>query len=125
MLVSLRGMQDAIAELAAESVTVEPYSRRNMSETVSFYFSVYSLKTNGLVPWRDQLAALRSSAAKDYEKVLETYLEQLIARYDHMIGRCDMAVQGASMAHQMVCGIPVQSMFFFLLLWFSFGESGQ
>ena len=101
---SVRDMQTTIHNLAleTESGRVQPTSRRKLNKTVELYFEVHHLKNDGLVSWRDQLQLLINCIPSGRDDVLLEYLQQLVARYDHRIGRCDMVLQGASLAYQMV-----------------------
>lgn len=115
---AVREMQDVIHGLASEPVGDHPSARRSLNKTVNLYFVVHHLRTNGLVAWRDQLKLLRERFLAgpvgrreeggqggnddDDAAMMVEYLDQLIARYDHRIGRCDMVLQGASLAYQMV-----------------------
>ncbi|GAB1314523.1 hypothetical protein MFIFM68171_04733 [Madurella fahalii] len=100
--VAVRDMQKVIHDLAREPMGGVPSARRHLKETVDLYFVVHHLRTDGLVAWRDQLKMLRERFAADgSDDDMVEYLDQLVARYDHRIGRCDMVLQGASLAYQM------------------------
>jgi hypothetical protein len=125
---AVRDIQAVIHELTIEPVGVKPSMRRALNKTVDLYFGWNHLRTDGLVAWRDQLKLLRGRLAAsgsqletqgdrreaggealgggdledDETAVLVEYLDQLTARYDHRIARCDMVLQGASLAYQMV-----------------------
>jgi hypothetical protein len=109
-------MQTLIHEIGREPVTETPSMRRKLNKTVELYFVVHTLRTNGLVAWRDQLRMLRdrllvgagggSGTATVEDVTMATYLEQLAARYEHRIGRCEMVLQGASLAYQMASSSP-------------------
>ncbi|KXX75724.1 hypothetical protein MMYC01_207797 [Madurella mycetomatis] len=99
---AVREMQTVIHDLANEPMGETPSARRNLNKTVDLYFVVHHLRTDGLVAWRDQLKMLRERfAASGSDEEMVEYLDQLVARYDHRIGRCDMVLQGASLAYQM------------------------
>lgn len=111
MRTAVREMQTVIHGLANEHMGETPSARRNLNKTVGLYFVVHNLRTDGLVAWRDQLKLLRERcAAGGGDEEMVEYLDQLVARYDHRIGRCDMVLQGASLAYQMV-RIPQEVMF--------------
>jgi hypothetical protein len=98
---TVREMQTVIHDLAKEPMKA-PSARQKLNETVNLYFVVHHLRTDGLVSWRDQLKLLREQLCqKGEEPNMVMYLDQQIARYDHRIGRCDMVLQGASLAYQM------------------------
>lgn len=97
---AVRNMQTVIHELTKESLEA-PSARRKLNETVDFYFVVHHLRTDGLVSWRDQLKLLRGQLDTAEHRDMVLYLDQQVSRYDHRIGRCDMVLQGASLACQM------------------------
>ncbi|KAK3349557.1 hypothetical protein B0T25DRAFT_548409 [Lasiosphaeria hispida] len=98
---TVREMQTVLHELAREPVTEAPSARRKLNQTVNLYFVVHHLRTDGLVSWRDQLKMLRDQLVSGADKDMAMYLEQQVYRYDHRIGRCDMVLQGVSLAYQM------------------------
>ncbi|KAK0611775.1 hypothetical protein B0T14DRAFT_335080 [Immersiella caudata] len=98
---TVREMQTVIHDLAKEAMKA-PSARQKLNETVSLYFVVHHLRTDRLVSWRDQLKLLRDQVSqKGDDQNMVMYLDQQISRYDHRIGRCDMVLQGASLAYQM------------------------
>jgi len=98
---TVREMQTVLHEVSQEPVTEAPSARRKLNQTVNLYFVVHHLRTDGLVAWRDQLKLLRDQLTVVTDKDMAMYLEQQVSRYDHRIGRCDMVLQGASLAYQM------------------------
>ncbi|KAK1752985.1 hypothetical protein QBC47DRAFT_387502 [Echria macrotheca] len=115
---AVRDMQTVLQELAREPVTEAPSARQKLLHTVDLYFVVHHLRTDGLVAWRDQLLSLskqlqedgqqnqgpgngQNQVTNDDKKHLRRYIDQLVSQYDHRIGRCDMVLQGASLAYQM------------------------
>ncbi|KAK0649011.1 hypothetical protein B0T16DRAFT_124709 [Cercophora newfieldiana] len=97
---AIREMQTVIHELAEEPMEA-PSARQKLNQTVNLYFIVHHLRTDGLVSWRDQLKLIREQLHKAGNEDTVMYLDQEVARYDHRIGRCDMVLQGASLAYQM------------------------
>jgi hypothetical protein len=97
---TVRKMQTVIHALGNEPVEA-PSARQKLNQTVNLYFVVHHLRTDGLVSWRDQLKMLREQFHGAGDQNMVMYLDQQVSRYDHRIGRCDMVLQGASLAYQM------------------------
>ncbi len=120
----LRDMQRILHNLVEEPAADDSApmgARRNLSDTVDAFFAMSHLRIDGLVSWRDQLALLKArmsgedgQARGTEEKEMVGYLEQLIARYDHRIGRCDIVLQGSSLAHQIVRLLHSVLLYFFV-----------
>ncbi|KAK0725057.1 hypothetical protein B0H67DRAFT_120625 [Lasiosphaeris hirsuta] len=108
--IHVRDMQTLIHGLGSEPIGSDPSARRKLNNTVDLYFVVQHLRTDGLIAWREQLRAFGARAfpptatgggSDDVVVMMGEYLEQLGARYDHRISRCDTVLQGTSLAYQM------------------------
>jgi hypothetical protein len=103
-----RAMQNTIHELGRDINAAEAKSPTEPlagNEPVDIYFEVYHIKINGIEPWQEQLKMLGTIVDPARDAGLVRYLQQVVATYQHRIARCNMVLQGASLAYQMVSNI--------------------
>lgn len=88
-------------------------------DLIGMYISVCTLK-NQLTAWRTQIVGLKGFVG-DFEGPVgeqvdidpAEYLQRLVDEYELKIDKCDMVLQGASLAFQMVCFFVLFFLFFF------------